>query len=98
MTEGIPTIDEANDFMSLSMQAGQIIPQAWAPVRTLANPTPDTPDAPTGHHWTASDVNLSQGMGGTWTDRIGGIVLERTGALGDAREFAKGHNYFAWEG
>ncbi len=98
MTEGVPDIEQLNDFMELSMQAGQVIPQAWAPPRTDANPAPATPADPTGHHWTASDLDLSLGMGATWTDRISGVVLERIGALGNARAYGKGHNYFAWEG
>jgi hypothetical protein len=95
ITEGIPTSDQANDFMAQSMQAGQVIPAAWAPVRTVANPTPATPDAPTGHHWSATDVALSDGLGGIWTDRISGVELERVGFENDdTRERANGHNYF----
>jgi len=94
ITEGIPSFDQVSDFFSQSMQAGQVIPQAWAPVRTAANPNPATPDSPTGHHWTVSDLALVDGIGGTWTDRIGGIVLEREGVEGDAREIGRGHNYW----
>ncbi len=94
ITEGIPGQEEVAEFFAQSQQAGQIIPQAWAAARTAADPNPETPDAPTGHHWTASDLAISQGIGGTWTDRISGVVLERVGVEGRARELAKGHNYF----
>lgn len=96
MTAGIPTFVQANEFFQASMEAGQVIPQAWAPVRTAGDPNPASPDSPTGHHWTASDLALSDGLGGTWTDRIGGVVLERVGFASDsARELAAGPNYFA---
>ena len=95
ITAGIPNFSQMSEFFSQSMQAGQIIPQAWAPVRVAGNLTPETPSSPTGHHWTASDLALVDGIGGTWTDRIGGIVLERVGAEGEARELGKGHGYWA---
>jgi hypothetical protein len=42
-----------------------------------------------------NDLDLSQGIGGTWTDRIGGIVLERIGSLNStARELGRQGSYF----
>lgn len=98
ITEGVPTLEEALEFMDVSMQAGQVVPQPWAVARTVAAPDPVTPDEPTGHHWSVNDLDLSTGIGGTWTDRIGGIILERIGTLNDsARELGRQPSYYPWD-
>jgi len=95
ITPGIPSGAQARSFFDASMEAGRIVPQAWAPARTAADPNPVAPEAPTGHHWDALDVDISQGLGTTWTDRIEGINLELVGAsLGDAREVAREEDFY----
>ena len=92
ITEGIPTGAQARAFFNASMEAGRVIPQAWAPPRTAADPNPATPASPTGHHWDALDADVS--IGGTWTDKISGVVLEMVGSLNEAREVAVEPDYY----
>jgi len=94
ITDGIPTLDEANAFFDASMEAGIVIPQAWAPARTPAEPNPATPGAPTGNYWTADGVNLAEGLGSTWADKLGSADLTRVSpganpVEGDARVAAR---------
>lgn len=95
ITPGIPDMDQLQSFAQASMKAGEIIPAAWGVARTAANPTPATPDAPTGHHWRAGDVDIDTGLASTWTDRIGGVVLERVGTIsGEERALARDPQYY----
>lgn len=95
LTPGIPNQLELQDFVQASMMAGEVVPAPWAVARTAANLEPATPDSPTGHHWSANDVDITQGLGGTWTDRIGGVVLERVGTIsGIERELARDPYYY----
>lgn len=94
ITEGIPNQNELQSFVQASMKAGEVVPAAWARARTVANPDPVTPDAPTGHHFSANNVNVNAGLGSTWTDRIGGVVLERVGTIsGVERALARDPQY-----
>jgi hypothetical protein len=77
VTDGIPTLDESNQFFQASMEAGVVIPQAWAPARTVAEPEPEAPESPTGNYWTADGVNLGEGLGSVWSDKIGSADLMR---------------------
>ncbi len=76
-TEGIPTSDEANAFFEASMDAGIVIPQAWAPARTTATPNPATPSEPTGNYWTAAGVDPNGTLGSVWADKLGNGDLTR---------------------
>lgn len=95
LTPGIPDLDQLQDFFQASMEAGELVPAAWPVARTAANPNPAIPSAPTGHHFRAGDVVVGDGLASTWTDRIGGVVLERVGTVSGAeRELARDPQYF----
>lgn len=95
ITEGIPTAQQAQAFFRTSMQAGRVIPQPWAPARTNATPNPVTPSSATGHHWDATDVDISEGIGAPWVDRIGGVELQLTGTFkGTEREVARQGDFY----
>lgn len=90
ITPGIPDYDQLADFMLACTQAGEIVPAAWPGVRTASNLTPETPALPTGHYFNARDINPNDGLGGTWIDRIGGVILERVGIIsGNERVLAR---------
>lgn len=95
ITPGIPNQRQLQDFVQAAMRAGEVVPAAWAVARTASDLDPAVPDAPTGHHWSANDVDINQGLGGTWTDRIGGVVLERVGTIsGVERELSRDPQYY----
>jgi hypothetical protein len=96
LTPGIPDMFQLQDFLQASMKAGEVVPAAWAPARTAVNPDPETPSSPTGHHFRAGNVVVRDGLASTWTDTIGGVVLERVGTISGAeRELARDPQYYS---